>query len=277
MNAPPPAPHPVELRSTGEPGPVPPAPAPREDRPRPRTPVTLGIVAVNVAVFAAQMAVPGRRGVDGVAERFALWAPEVWDGEVWRLFTAAFIHFGMVHIFFNMFVLWDIGRLLELVVGPARYAAVYAVAALGGTIASTLVTAGISGGASGALFGVAGALLALVVLDREHRVFVQRDRLKSMLLRFIVINGVLQFMIPNIDIAAHMGGLVTGVAMGAAVFGWSRVAGPRGPAIRWSAMAALVAILAVGAYAVHPVGHPRFEAWRGSPERLIDDLLGGTR
>jgi rhomboid protease GluP len=238
--------------------------------------VTFGIVAVNVAVFGAQMLVPGRRGVDGVAERLALWAPEVWDGEVWRLFTAAFIHFGALHIFFNMFVLWDIGRLLEVVVGPGRYAAVYAVAALGGTIASTLVTAGISGGASGALFGVAGGLLALVVLDREHRVFVQRDRLRSMLLRFIVINGVLQFMIPNIDIAAHMGGLVTGIVMGGLVFGWSRVAGARGPLIRRAAIAALVVILGIGAYAVHPVGLPRFEAWRSSPEFLIESLLGGS-
>lgn len=255
---------------------VSPSGPPRESRPRPRTPATFAIVAANVAVFAAQMAVPGHRGVDGVAERFALWAPDVWDGQFWRLFTAAFIHFGVVHIFFNMFVLWDIGRLLEVVVGPARYLFVYASAALGGTIASTLVTSGISGGASGALFGVAGALLALVVLDRDRRVFVQRDRLKSMLLRFIVINGVLQFMIPNIDIAAHMGGLVTGLAAGATVFGWSRVAGARGPTIRWVAMAALAVVLAIGAYSLHPVGLPRYERWRSSPENVIEDILGHT-
>lgn len=264
MDTPPPPP-------AGMPGP------PRAARPRPATPVTMGIVAVNVAVFAAQMLVPGHRGLDGVAERFALWGPHVWEGQVWRLLTAAFIHFGAMHIFFNMFVLWDIGRLCEIVVGKVRYALIYFAAALGGTIASTLFTAGISGGASGALFGVAGALLALVVLDHERRVFVQRDRLKSMLLRFIVINGVLQFMIPNIDIAAHMGGLVTGGAMGAAVFGWSRVAGARGPILRWAALAALTVIAAVGAYAVHPVGLPRFEAWRSSPEFLIQDLLGGGR
>ena len=73
------------MQSPFPPPPSPDAP-PRVARPRPRTPVTFGIVAVNVAVFVAQMLVPGRRGVDGVAERFALWAPEVWDGEVWRLF-----------------------------------------------------------------------------------------------------------------------------------------------------------------------------------------------
>lgn len=240
--------------------------------------MTFAIVAANVLVFAGQMALPGEP-VDTLANLFAVRPPEIWSGEVWRLLTAAFIHFGPVHIFFNMFVLWDIGRLLEVVVGGRRYAAVYVVSALGGTIASTLTLSlrGFSGGASGALFGVAGALLALVVLDREHRVFVQRDRLKSMLVRFIVINGVLQFVIPNIDIAAHMGGLVTGLAMGGAVFGFSRVAGARGPRIRVAAIAALVAVLATGAYAVHPVGLPRYEAWKGSAEAVIEDLLRGGR
>lgn len=258
---------------------IPPRPTPSPTAasapPRPRTPVTLAIVVINVLIFAAQMALPGHRGIDGVAERLALSAPDVWGGQVWRLLTAAFIHFGPVHIFFNMFVLWDIGRLCEIVVGAKRYLVVYFASALGGTIASTLFTAGVSGGASGALFGVAGALLALVLLDRDKLVFRQRDRLRAMLLRFIVINGVLQFMIPHIDIAAHMGGLVTGCATGALLFGWSRAAGTRAPMIRWSAAAALVLILALGAWAVHPVGLPRFERWRSSPEFLIDDLLGG--
>lgn len=262
-----------------EPSPLPPGmPPPNAARPRrPPTPVTFAIVAVNVAVYVAQMFVPGHRGVDGVAEMLALWSPSVWDGQVWRLLTAAFIHFGPIHIFFNMFVLWDIGRLCEMVVGRVKYVLVYLASALGGTIASTIFTNGLSGGASGALFGVAGALLALVLLDHEHRVFVQRDRLKTMLVRFVVINGVLQFMIPHIDIAAHMGGLVTGAAAGALVFGRSHVAGPRGPRIKWASIAALIVIAAVGAWAVHPVGLPRFEQWRSSPEQLIEQLLGPGR
>ena len=263
-----------------EPSPPPPrdsqAVPPLAARPRrPPTPVTFAIVGINVAVFAAQMVVPGHRGIDGVAERLALFSPAVWHGEVWRMITAAFIHFGALHIFFNMFVLWDIGRLCEMVVGRLRYVLVYVASALGGTIASTIFTSGLSGGASGALFGVAGALLALVLLDHERRVFVQRDRLKSMLIRFVVINGVLQFMIPHIDIGAHMGGLLTGAAAGALVFGRSRVAGARGPVIKWGSIAALVAIAAVGAWALHPVGLPRFEQWRSSPDQLIEQLLGG--
>ncbi|MBI2894904.1 MAG: rhomboid family intramembrane serine protease [Deltaproteobacteria bacterium] len=242
---------------------------------RPRTPVSIAILAVNVAVFVAQLALPGPSGeVDEVALRLALWAPSLWDGEVWRLLTAAFIHFGPLHIFFNMFVLWDIGRLCEVVVRPARYALLYAASAVGGTVASTLFTRGLSGGASGALFGVAGALLALVLLDRERRVFVQRDRLKGLLLRFLVINMALQFAIPHIDIAAHVGGCVTGAAVGAYLFGRSPLSGDRGAPIRRASLAALILILLVAAYSLHPVGHPRFEAWRISPARLIDILLG---
>jgi hypothetical protein len=108
-------------------------------------------------------------------------------------------------------------------------------------------------------------------------VFTRRDQLKSMLLRFVVINGVLQFMIPHIDIAAHMGGLLTGAAVGALIFGRSRVAGPRGPAIRWAAIATLGVIAAIGVWAVHPVGLPQFELWRSGPEQLIEQILGGRR
>jgi rhomboid protease GluP len=242
----------------------------------------MAIVIVNVLIFVGQMVLPGPRPeIDGLALRFALSAPAVWQGEVWRLLTAAFIHFGAMHIFFNMFVLWDIGRLCEIVVGPGRYVAIYLASALGGTIASTLVTtpgapghAGLSGGASGALFGVAGALLVLVMLDKERRVFVARERLRSMLLRFLGINVVLQFVIPHIDIAAHMGGLVAGAAVAGLVFGTSRVAGTRGPSIRITSIALLAVVLALGVWSVHPVGHPSFEAWRSSPDALIEELLG---
>ena len=109
--------------------------------------MTLAIVIVNVLVFAGQMALPGEP-VDTLAKLLAVRPPEIWSGEVWRLLTAAFIHFGPVHIFFNMFVLWDIGRLLEVVVGARRYAAIYFVSALGGTTGS-LITGYVFGAFSG--------------------------------------------------------------------------------------------------------------------------------
>lgn len=251
-----------------EPPAEPAAPPRRLARP---TPVCAALLGMNVAVFVAQQVAPGRlsdRAIDPVAAALALDAPYVWAGEFWRLLTAAFIHFGPLHLLFNMMVLWDVGRPCERVLGAHRFVAVYLISALGGTVASSAFTAGISGGASGALFGVAGAFLALVLLDRERVVFRQREVLRGLLVRFLAINLALQFAIPHIDIAAHMGGLLAGAAAGSLLFGLSPVGRHRSPAIRVGAGAAL-ALLGLGTlWALHPVGLPRFERYQAAIRAL---------
>ncbi|MCU0976696.1 MAG: rhomboid family intramembrane serine protease [Steroidobacteraceae bacterium] len=185
-------------------------------RPPRATPVLVG---VNVLVFAV-MAAAGAgilRPDAAVHIRFGSnLGPLTLDGEWWRLATAVFIHFGILHLAFNMWALWDAGRLVERLYGTARFVLVYAVAGLAGSIASLAWNPAVnSAGASGAIFGVFGALLAFLLDSRNgvpHLLLVQ---LRRNALVFIVLAIGFGFVYPGIDNAAHLGGLAAGVLMGA--------------------------------------------------------------
>jgi membrane associated rhomboid family serine protease len=132
------------------------------------------------------------------------------DGAVYRLITSMFIHYGVLHLLLNMWALWVLGRVLEAALGPLRFAALYLLAGLGGSVASYVFTPNaIAAGASGAIFGLFAALF--IVLKR-----LRRDT--SSVIPIIVINIVFTFTIPNISIAGHLGGFLVGgvVALGLA-------------------------------------------------------------
>lgn len=142
-----------------------------------------------------------------------LFAPSVgFDGEWWRLFTSGFLHYGLIHIAVNMFSLWVIGRDLEILLGKVRFLAVYLISMLGGSAAVYLFSdPGVpTVGASGAIYGLLGALLVAVL------------RLKlnpAMVIGTIVLNLAITYAIPGISLFAHLGGLVIGaVAMVAILF-----------------------------------------------------------
>jgi membrane associated rhomboid family serine protease len=165
--------------------------------------VTTTLVTVNVLLFLAQLA------DRTLANRFALFPPAVADGEYYRLITAAFLHGGVLHIAFNMYVLYVVGTQLEAALGRARYVTLYFVAALGGsTLSYLLAPLNVAGvGASGAIFGLFGALLVIarrLSLDTSGIVTV------------VAINLAITFLLPNIDWRAHIGGLVTGAVLAAA-------------------------------------------------------------
>jgi membrane associated rhomboid family serine protease len=129
------------------------------------------------------------------------------DGAVYRLLTSMFIHYGILHLLLNMWALWMLGRNLEAALGPVRFAALYMLSGLGGSIAAYLFSPGsISAGASGAIFGLFAALF--VVLKK-----LRRDT--SSVVPILVINLVLTFTIPNISIAGHLGGLLVGAIVAA--------------------------------------------------------------
>lgn len=129
------------------------------------------------------------------------------DGAVYRLVTSMFVHYGILHLLLNMWALWMLGRNLEAALGPVRFVALYMLSGLGGSIAGYLFSPeSISAGASGAIFGLFAALF--VVLKR-----LRRDT--SSVVPILVINLVLTFTIPNISIAGHLGGLVTGAIVAA--------------------------------------------------------------
>lgn len=127
----------------------------------------------------------------------------VYHGEYHRLFTAMFLHYGIVHLALNMWALWLFGRYLEAALGPLRYLALYLLSGLSGNVAAYLFSnpAAVTVGASGAVFGLFGAL------------FVFQRRLgndTSSVLTVLAVNLAFTFAVPGISWSAHVGGLVVG-------------------------------------------------------------------
>jgi membrane associated rhomboid family serine protease len=131
------------------------------------------------------------------------------DGEYYRLFTAMFIHYGIAHLALNMWALWVLGRNLEGALGPIRYLALYLTAGLGGSVATYVFTPSAeAAGASGAIYGLFAALF--ILLRR-----LGRDT--SAVISVLVINLVFSLVVPGISIVAHIGGLLTGGVVAAAI------------------------------------------------------------
>ncbi|TDB98931.1 rhomboid family intramembrane serine protease [Micromonospora fluostatini] len=155
------------------------------------------------------------------------------QGEWYRLLTAMFLHYGVLHLLLNMWALWVLGRSLEAVLGPARFLALYLVAGLGGNVAAYLLSAPnqATAGASTAIFGLFAAIF--VIMRR-----LGRDT--SAILPILVINLIFTFTVPGISIAGHLGGLVTGAAM-ALVMAYA----PRShrPLVQWVGTGAIVFVL----------------------------------
>lgn len=144
---------------------------------------------------------------DGSVSRFA-----VDEGEYWRILTAGFLHFGFLHLLFNMFSLYILGGLLEPAVGRLRFGVIYFVSLLAGSFGALLFAPNsMTVGASGAVFGLMGA--AVVVM--RHRGI---DPMESGLGIWIGLNLLITFTIPGISIGGHIGGLLGGVIAAALMF-----------------------------------------------------------
>lgn len=174
--------------------------------------VTWALIAVNVAVFALTAAQAGS-GLDiGVrSEVFAQGAlvPElVSGGEYWRLLTSGFLHFGLIHLASNMLSLYFLGLPLERAIGRERFGVIYLLSLLGGSATVMLFSErdALTAGASGAIFGLMGAL---VVTFRRMRMDLRQ------LVFVVAINLFITFRIPGISWQAHLGGLVVGALVGA--------------------------------------------------------------
>ncbi|MDX1916089.1 MAG: rhomboid family intramembrane serine protease [Methylophilus sp.] len=182
----------------------------------PNVPITYLLISINVLVFVAMLL--GGAGFwhspNGIQLQWgANFGPATQDGEWWRLGTAMFLHFGIVHLLLNSISLWDVGQLVERMYGRWRYISIYLASGLFGNVLSLVVQGNdaVSGGASGAIFGVYGA--ALVFLWRERAAIAAREFrwLFGGGLVFAVITIVLGFIIPGIDNSAHIGGFLAGV------------------------------------------------------------------
>jgi membrane associated rhomboid family serine protease len=213
--------------------------------------VTRALVIINVGVFflnLAQGASLGQNGgslfIDGaLIGRGELVSGEmigVAEGEWYRMITAMFLHGSLVHLGFNMVMLYWIGTPVEQAVGHLRFLLIYFVSGLCGSAGALALTNpnAITVGASGAIFGILGAAL---VYERQ-RTFV----LGGSALSIIVINLVLSFVVPNISIGGHLGGLIGGAACGLALSRMGRVHAAYGrPGVLGFAGVAVVALAAV--------------------------------
>lgn len=132
------------------------------------------------------------------------------QGEYWRFFTSMFLHIGILHLAFNLYALWAIGPMLEQQIGRFRYITIYFFSGITGSIASFFFTNALSAGASGAIFGLLGALVSYTRKDSK----LWRSGFGKNLVIIIGINLSLGFFEPSIDIYAHIGGLICGLILG---------------------------------------------------------------
>lgn len=195
--------------------------------------VTLTIMVICAVAFLLQMAVPGFTA--------DLWyAPVYTDYEPWRMLTSAFLHSAgsVVHIAFNLYALWFLGRTLEPMFGRTRFALLYLISALGGSVGVMFLadpgTAVV--GASGAIFGLFGALFVVI---RQRR-----GELRSLII-LLVLNLAIGFIFPNIAWQAHIGGLVTGAAC-AAILAYAPKGKNRAP-VQFLGLAAVTLLLVLAA------------------------------
>jgi rhomboid protease GluP len=187
----------------------------------PRTFVTPTIVGINVAIFLVMVACGMhfvQPDVHGLLRWGANYGPKTINGQWWRLLTCTFLHIGVLHLGFNMLVLWDAGRLAERLLGNAGFLLVYLLCGLAGSLASLWWHPGIvSAGASGAIFGVYGALLGFLALRRDTIPFEVLKGLRSSAFVFLIYNVFFGLTVPGIDMAAHLGGLAAGFVCGLAM------------------------------------------------------------
>ncbi len=168
--------------------------------------VTRALIGVNVLVYLITVAQGGGINSPGgsLFNNWALFGPAVANGDWWRLLTAAFLHGSILHIGFNMFVLYVVGGAVERFMGPMRYLALYLVSGLAGSAGALVVNpTEVTVGASGAIYGIFGALLIIE--------YSQTGSLAGQAMTLIAINLALSFTIPGISWGGHVGGLIGGI------------------------------------------------------------------
>ena len=228
------------------------------------------LFGANVAVYLA-MAIGSGTVINfpGDALLFgANFGPYTLTGQWWRLLTYMFMHGGILHIAFNMWCLWDLGALAESLYGRVTYGAIYIITGAGAGLASVAWNPGVlSVGASGAIFGLAGALIASFYLGEFSLPSVAlRGTLRSLLI-FAAFNLFFGTMFAGVDNAAHIGGLVIGLILGAAI---AKLAPHEGS--NRLGVIALVLLALIGAGA-------GVRRWRSGPMRtaLAFQALGGSQ
>ena len=187
-------------------------------RMRPTFLLTQVIVGINVLVFLG-MLLSGVSLVSPTQLQLVTWganfAPLSLGSQPWRILASNYVHIGIIHIFFNMWCLWNLGGLAEQIFDRWTYLLVYTASGIAGSLASLWWhPQGIGAGASGAIFGLAGGLIAVLYLGKLP---IAKAALKPTLRSLVMFAAYNLFfgLVPGIDNAAHLGGLAAGLALGA--------------------------------------------------------------
>ena len=153
--------------------------------------------------------------VDSLIAWGANFGPRTLAGQWWRLVTHLFLHIGLLHLLGNMWGLWIVGQLLERLAGHTAMALVYLLAGIAGGMASLAFhPQGVSAGASGAIFGVIGALFGLLLHARDAVPPAQLQPLRNWIIAIVIFNVFFGLSVPGIDNAAHAGGAIAGLLAG---------------------------------------------------------------
>ncbi len=225
--------------------------------------VTMALIAINVGVFLAELAAGGNLATgtgNWIYERGSLFASGVYvpggigivpagvptgglnlvgvaHGEWWRMVTAAFLHYGPFHLAINMYSLYFAGTLLEQIIGRWRFALLYLGSGIAGSAGALYLSPNsVTVGASGAIFGILGALF---VLERRGNIATG-----GQIAALIVLNLIFTFAISNISVGGHIGGLIGGV-----ILMWLLLQSRRSPIYSVLATGAVVLASVIVAYA----------------------------
>jgi membrane associated rhomboid family serine protease len=207
-----------------------------------RAPATFILIGINVVAYLIELAA-GAGGLNNpggeIVVKYALFGPAVAEGEWYRLLTSGFLHASLFHIGFNMLLLYFLGRLLEPALGTPRFLAIYFASLLAGSFGALLLDPNaLTLGASGAVFGLAGATF---VIARGRGM----DAIAGEIGFLIVFNLVFSFVGSRISVGGHLGGLAAGILCALAI-----VAGERGYLGPRHYPAEIALIVAVGVVAV---------------------------
>lgn len=195
-------------------------------------PVLVGINVIIFVITAIQARSVTNLEPSPLFQEWVLWPIATRNGGWWQLVTSGFLHINPIHIAMNMVALWVIGRDFERILGPLRFAVIYLVALLGGSVAVFLFGGVLSpeAGASGAVYGLMGGLLVVVLRLKVN---------PGQVIGLIAINLAISVALPGISLLGHLGGLVTGAALTAAI-----IYGPKLRRTAWQ-VGSVVAIVVV--------------------------------
>lgn len=172
------------------------------------------LIYINVIIFLLIEINGGSTNIDNLIQFGAKYNPAIIDGEWWRIMTSMFLHIGIFHLIMNMIALYYLGTVVERIFGSLRFVYIYFLAGIAGGMTSFTFNISISAGASGAIFGLFGALLFFGTMYRD----LFKQTMGKNLILILLINLVFGFMIPQIDMGAHVGGLIGGYIASAIVF-----------------------------------------------------------